>query len=295
VPYSLLSLFGSKQRGSIFTNYVVEGLEGKNGQSVDNKGNVTPDTLYNYVAVKVMSESSKQIPKIVGVETQGYVILARYPDLSLTTSRANPIILKGNASLNSRGYSDSLSRFSEAVKIDPDIPEAWTGKGLALCGKGLINECQYNFVGSEEYSSWAEGYKNTLLNLYEEAKICFDKALNISPNLSVAWIGKGKTLAKLGQFREAKYNSEEAIKCLKKVSESDYNVDAWTGKGIALNNLKMYEEAKICFDKALDIDEFQAEAWQGKSISLRNLGQHEESEDCLSNYRTRNPLLDGNF
>jgi hypothetical protein len=57
----------------------------------------------------------------------------------------------------------------------------------------------------------------------------------------------------------------------------------------------MYEEAKICFDKALDIDEFQAEAWQGKSISLRNLGQHEESEDCLSNYRTRNPLLDGNF
>jgi hypothetical protein len=66
----------------LFTYYLLEGLKGAGGQSADDNGNVTPESLSNYVFDKIMSldPPPKQKP-IKKLETSGLIILAQHPEL----------------------------------------------------------------------------------------------------------------------------------------------------------------------------------------------------------------------
>jgi tetratricopeptide (TPR) repeat protein len=61
------------------------------------------------------------------------------------------------------------------------------------------------------------------LEKYEEAIPCYDKCLEIDPNHTRAWIGKGNTLFGLGRY-------EEAITCYDKAIKIN------PGDSLALNN-----------------------------------------------------------
>ena len=81
---------------SIFTSYLLEGLRG-NTESIDSEGNVTPQSLGNYVVRAIMSLPSDKRPKqrpIIKAEESGNVILASYPKLRpppVTPIPNNPI------------------------------------------------------------------------------------------------------------------------------------------------------------------------------------------------------------
>jgi len=68
---------------SIFTYYLLKGLRG-NMESIDSEGNVTPQSLGNYVIRAIMSlpldERPKQRP-MLKTEESGNVVLASYPKL----------------------------------------------------------------------------------------------------------------------------------------------------------------------------------------------------------------------
>ncbi|HXX97362.1 MAG TPA: caspase family protein [Candidatus Bathyarchaeia archaeon] len=68
---------------SIFTYYLLEGLRG-NTESIDSGGNVTPQSLGNYVYRKIMSLLPDKRPKqkpMIKAEESANVILASYPQL----------------------------------------------------------------------------------------------------------------------------------------------------------------------------------------------------------------------
>jgi hypothetical protein len=68
---------------SIFTYYLLKGLRG-NTESIDTEGNVTPQSLGNYVTRAIMSLPPDERPKqrpLLKTEESGNVILASYPDL----------------------------------------------------------------------------------------------------------------------------------------------------------------------------------------------------------------------
>ena len=68
---------------SIYTYYLLEGLRG-NTESIDNDGNVTPQSLGNYVYRKIMSRPSDERPKqrpMIKAEESANVILASYSQL----------------------------------------------------------------------------------------------------------------------------------------------------------------------------------------------------------------------
>ena len=68
---------------SIFTYYLLEGLKG-NAESIDSEGNVTPQSLGNYVIRTIMSLPPDERPRqrpVIKAEESGNVILASYPDL----------------------------------------------------------------------------------------------------------------------------------------------------------------------------------------------------------------------
>jgi tetratricopeptide (TPR) repeat protein len=112
------------------------------------------------------------------------------------------------------------------------------------------------------------------LGRYEDAIICFDKALEINPKNSSARENKGVAFSKLGRY-------EDAIVCYTKSLEIDpKSSNAWYNKGIALYKLGRYEDAIICFDKALEIDPKNSNAWYSKGLALSKLGRDEEAMKC---------------
>ena len=89
---SSLAIPGSN---SLYTKHLVEGLRGtepttdEKGRripsSVDENGNVTPETLHNYVYHKVANEA-QQVPKIK-FEKASNIVIAEHPNLSSKTNQ----------------------------------------------------------------------------------------------------------------------------------------------------------------------------------------------------------------
>lgn len=71
----------SERNHSIFTYFLLDGLRGANGESVDNCGRVTPDSLGRYIYDKVTEVIPSQKP-IRKIETSGDIILAHYPQFT---------------------------------------------------------------------------------------------------------------------------------------------------------------------------------------------------------------------
>ncbi len=83
---------------SIFTYYLLQGLEGEDEEAVDKYGNVTVDTLGKYVYNKIMSLPPDKKPKqkpIRKVEASGDIVLAHYSNfISKNTFNLDPKIIK---------------------------------------------------------------------------------------------------------------------------------------------------------------------------------------------------------
>ena len=77
---------------------------------------------------------------------------------------------------------------------------------------------------------WYEkGLSYSNLEDYEQAKECFDKAIEIDPNFADAWHNKGISLGNLEEY-------QEAIKCFDMVIDKYPNdADAWRNKGFVLS------------------------------------------------------------
>jgi tetratricopeptide (TPR) repeat protein len=86
-------------------------------------------------------------------------------------------------------YEKGLPYLEEAIKLKPDLAEAWNNKGVILCDK---------------------------LGQIEQAILCFDKVLKLKPTLVEPWLGKAEALQKLrlesitpGDMKEAEERALE--------------------------------------------------------------------------------------
>jgi tetratricopeptide (TPR) repeat protein len=109
---------------------------------------------------------------------------------------------------------------------------------------------------------------------YDEAIICYDKALEIDPNYATAWCFKGNALRTLKKY-------DEAIICYDKALEIDPNyATAWNHKGMWLDTFQRYDEAIKCYDKAIMINPNETAAWNNKGIAFINLKKYDEAIKC---------------
>jgi tetratricopeptide (TPR) repeat protein len=96
----------------------------------------------------------------------------RYPELILT---ADDYVKKGDALFYETSYKEALDAYERAIKLKPDEPDAWTGKGSTL--------------GQLQYP--------------KEALAAYNKAIELKPDSLVAWLGKGIALGELQRPEEA--------------------------------------------------------------------------------------------
>lgn len=162
------------------------------------------------------------------------------------TMDADTALSRGNLYYQRGEYEQAIENYDWALTLNPELLEAWNGKGLALGN----------------------------LDQYEEALECFDKAMELKPDDSDAWLNKGIIAGSHRRYKEARDYCDKAIEL-----RAD-NCNAWFNKGVALINLAQNEEALECFDKAIELKPDYHEAWSNKSVILINLGRYEEALAC---------------
>jgi tetratricopeptide (TPR) repeat protein len=232
------------EQNSLYTKYIIEGLRGvkvkvdENGReiqysgSVDNNGNVTPESLHDYVYNKVasysISEETEQVPKIK-VDKSSKTILAEYPKLAMPQLQTDStwFMKEGNKYLAKHDYANAIISFSMALEKKENHVDAYAKKGYAL----------------------------SYLKRYDEAIECFDKAIEIDPNYADAWLGK---------HNEAIHYYDKAIEISPKYKS------AWHGKAFALVNLGKHDEAIECFDKLISINPADDLACHGMGYTIND-------------------------
>jgi eukaryotic-like serine/threonine-protein kinase len=99
----------------------------------------------------------------------------------------------------------------------------------------------------------------------------FQQAIEIAPNRSSAWIGRGHALYDLERYQAAlaAYDKASQLKL--------NNAASWQGRGEVLYRLERYEAAVTAFDKALQLAPNDAEILNRKGRALYKLERYQEA------------------
>jgi len=132
------------------------------------------------------------------------------------------------------------------------------------------------FFVAEENKLYIEGDELFAKEKYEEAIVCYNKAIEINPNNENAWGWKGNCLSSMQRY-------EEAIVCFNKIIELNPNDEyAWNFKGNCLLLMQRYEEAIVCLNKAIELNQNNENAWGWKGNWLSDMQRYEEAIVCYN-------------
>jgi len=119
---------------------------------------------------------------------------------------------------------------------------------------------------------------------FEDALVCFEKALEIDPKNALCWRDKAITLSRLGKVKDS-------LTCFEKALEIDpNNAHIWQQKASTLERHDKLTEAIICFEKAVDIDPMHLYAWFGKGSVLLSLKKFKDSLTCFEKALEIDPI-----
>jgi serine/threonine protein kinase len=184
---------------------------------------------------------------------------------------------KGTALLKSNRYAEAIAAFDKAIALDSQSFVAWSSKGKALASQEDYPEASQAFrtalqIQPESFET-LNNYGLTLLLLerYEEALPIYERALKIKQNVAETWFYQGRVLTKIQRYPQAIASFDEALKI-----KPDY-AEALAEKGSALNGLQKYRDAIAVFNRAIEMQPDLLEAWLGKGKALQALKRHQEA------------------
>lgn len=148
-------------------------------------------------------------------------------DLAGKRTRAREQLEKGKELYRNDQDAEAVLAFFEAVRLDPDLPEAHFRLGLG-----------YELLGKREEAE-AE---------YKKAVVAYKKYLEEHDEDPEAHYVLGQTYAGLGQYSDAIREYREATK----LKEDD--PDIYYDLGVAHTKLAQYDAAAVAFSKSLEID-----------------------------------------
>jgi CHAT domain-containing protein/Flp pilus assembly protein TadD len=213
----------------------------------------------------------------------------------------NELLSQGVEKLQSGDYGAALELFDKVLAQNPQQPNAWYQKGLALQKLGryveavVVNEQFMALTGNlEKVDKIAENLNDSLLlviaqqeNLtqewlqqgelqillgnFENALKSYDEALECKSDCLEAWFNRGFVLRKLHRLEEAISNYNKILQFQPEHWRS------WYDRGIALCSLKHYEEGAFSFERALELKPNFYQAWYGRGLALHDLGCNEEA------------------
>lgn len=142
-------------------------------------------------------------------------------------------------------YDEALASTKKALELDASYAQAWFNQGRI--------------------------YSNT--QQYQQALNAYDEVLRLNPNSEMAnlWINRAAVLWHLDRGDETLAALDKAIQIDPKSTQ------AFVNKGIVLLELKRFEAAIAAYDQALEVDPQANAAWYGRGTALRKLNREEEA------------------
>jgi tetratricopeptide (TPR) repeat protein len=120
-----------------------------------------------------------------------------------------------------------------------------------------------------------QGLQQAKIGNLSKALACYDKALQLQPDVCEYWFNRGLTLFYLGNFAEAIASFDKVVEL-----KPDF-YKGWYHKGAALSELEHFNEASACFSTALELKADYQQAWFGQGLVQLKLGYPQQAIACF--------------
>ena len=163
---------------------------------------------------------------------------------------ANEALNEGNRLLDEDQTDMAIEAFKQAVKLNPDLAEAYFKLGIAYA---LVER---QIQSDTDPGTGTSDGSNTLKSVkaFQKAVEAYKKWVAANPSDDVAYYNLGRSYSKLNKDDEAETALRQATKL--KPEDSEY----LTELGAVLIRLAKYHEALVPLKKAMEIDESNARA-----------------------------------
>ena len=170
--------------------------------------------------------------------------------LRLDALNAKVFTYRGIALQHQGAHNDAMRDFEQAISINPNESAAWQGTAATYIELGQYRPAikaadkaiELPQTGDDkiENAYLLRGFALNRLELYDDALLAFDKAIEIDPKRVDLWQNKAYSLTKMGRFMEV-------LKCYEVMSGIDpHNPEIWSKKGeihLALGQINEANEA----------------------------------------------------
>ncbi|HEY2840947.1 MAG TPA: tetratricopeptide repeat protein [Pirellulales bacterium] len=178
---------------------------------------------------------------------------------------------------------DAVNAFTEAIKLNPDLGEAYFRRGICFF---QMNENDLALADFEKASSLSyedprsrlwEGFTQAKLNDYEEAIRAYGQAIAESDRYTPAYVNRGLAYMMLGEYDKALSDFDEAIRL--EPTESDH----YYKRGVIYEKKGKQQEAADSFASAIKFNDKNVLAYRHAATALAALGHN----DLAAEYRSK--------
>ncbi|MBW4497639.1 MAG: serine protease [Oscillatoria princeps RMCB-10] len=184
---------------------------------------------------------------------------------------------------------EAVKAFDEAIKINPNLYQAWYARGLALDEK--YQEALGSFERATQlkpdlYEAWRErGNALYFLKRYPEALASYDKAIAINDKDSLLYMLRGELLYKLKRYPEARDVYSRAI-------QLKPHPFAYKSRGFLRSALGDEKGAIADYTKAIELKPDLAETYINRGVSRSALG---DKQGAITDYNKAIELKPDDF
>lgn len=164
-----------------------------------------------------------------------------------------PFFYRGLAAQEAGKYEDAIRHYDAAIRLKPDLAEAYNNLGHAKVNLGryeeAIEDCSKAILLKPNLATayFNRGNAKKFLRKYKEAIVDYDKAIELNPDLAVAYSGRGNVKLQLGCDKEAIIDYDAAIQL--KLNTPD----VYFFRGVAKMNLFGINQARGDFEMAFKL------------------------------------------
>ena len=184
---------------------------------------------------------------------------------------------------NKGEYDEALQAFSRVIELDPDYADAYYYRGLAYLRNGEYDEALQAFSRVIELDpDYADAYYYRGLAYHikdepDEALQAFSRVIELDPDYADAYYYRGLAYLRNGEY-------DEALQAFSRVIELDPDyADAYYYRGLVYHIKDEYDEALQAFSRVIELDSDYADAYY-----YRGLAYHikDEPDEALQDYNT---------
>lgn len=174
-------------------------------------------------------------------------------------------------------YDQAVSAYREAIRLKPDLAEAWNNLGTTYYSLG---EYQQEISAEQEAirlkpdaaEPWVNlGSAYSSLGQYDQYLSAEQQATRLKPDLAEAWVYLGSAHNHLGQYAQEISADQEAIQLKPGIAK------AWVNLGSAYGHLGQYSREISAEEQATRLEAGDATAWYNLGTAYTYLGQYDHA------------------